>query len=160
MTRFWSLGVVIYVWTPVISSRSRPLNGNASAAESLHQEAEIAYGKHSSPEAVKTFIIITNLQAPTEPEGADAAKQALQLLGSHISPRCIRRLDGSFFAGHTKSYLLAHILLLRLSSRLRDGMKSVYVCISLWLSRRENYNICVSSCTMFVPALSQQTEWY
>lgn len=100
-----------------------------------NQEAEIAYGKHSSPAAVKTFIIITNLQAPTEPAGTDVAKQALQLLSFHISPR----LEGSFFAGHTKSYLLAHILPLCLSSRLKDWMASACerVCAYVHIGKRE-----------------------
>lgn len=121
---------------------------HACAAESQHQEAETAYGKHSSPEAVKTFIIITNLQAPTEPGGAEAAKQPLHLPGFHILPWCIRRLEESFFAGHTKSYLLACISLLCLSSRLRDGMTRGCVC-------QKKQTICV-----WVPSLhSQQTEW-
>lgn len=123
----------IYLWHFVISSRSWSLNVK-SCAESQRQEAETAYGKHSSPEAVKTFIIITNLQASTEPGGAEAAKQALHF---HISPRCIRRLEGSFFAGQTKSYLLAHISSLCLSLRLSDVMKSVCVCVSMPIKKEK-----------------------
>lgn len=60
----------------------------------------------------------------------EAAKQTLHLPGSHILPRCIRGLEGAFFAGHTKSYLLACISLLCLSPRLRDRIKGVCVCAS------------------------------
>lgn len=140
-------GVVHLSLDPVTSSTSLALNSSACAAEAQHQEAEAAYGKHSSPEAVKTFIIITNLQAPTEPGGVEAAKQTLHLPGSHILPRCIRGLEGAFFAGHTKSYLLACISLLCLSPRLRDRIKGVCVCV------------CQSK--LFVPALhcvSKQDE--
>lgn len=143
---------------PVISSTSGPLNGNSCAAESERREAEIAYEKHSSPEAVKTFIIITNLQAPTEPAGAHAAKQALQLLGFHISPLCIRRLEGSFFAGQTqkKAYLLARILPLCLFLKTERGDEEcVYVCISLCLSKKQKY---LRVCARTPYLLSQQTD--
>lgn len=69
------------------------------------QEAEAAREKLSSPQGVTAFIIITNLQAPPEPTGARvAAKRALQILGFHISPQCIRRLEGAFLAGHTHTH--------------------------------------------------------
>lgn len=109
-----------------------------------------AYGKHSSAEAVKTFIIITNLQALTKPGDAGAAKQALHLPSFHILAWCIRNLEGALFAEHTESYLLAHILLLCFSSTLRDGMMRVrvclHVCTSLRLSRGEKQIICVCAC--------------
>lgn len=46
-----------------------PLNATVCAADSRCQEAEAASEKLSSPQGVKTFIIITNLQAPPEPTG-------------------------------------------------------------------------------------------
>lgn len=144
---------------PVISSTSGPLNGNSCAAESERREAEIAYEKHSSPEAVKTFIIITNLQAPTEPAGAHAAKQALQLLGFHISPLCIRRLEGSFFAGHTQKKLIYWLVYCRcaFSSRRKEGMRSVCMCASLY-AYRKNKNICACVLAHRTCSPSKQTE--
>lgn len=73
--------------------------------------------------------MITNLQVPTEPRGAEAAKQALRLSGFHVFLQCIKRLEASFFAGHRKSYLLVYILTVCLSSRLGDVIRSVCVCV-------------------------------
>lgn len=87
--------------------------------------------KNSSPEAVKTFIIITNLQALSEPAGAHAAKQALQLLGFHISPWCIKRLEGASVARRTKKFIywLLFATVPFLKTEQWDS-KCVYVCIS------------------------------
>lgn len=56
------------------------MNATVCTAESRCQEAEAVYEKQSSHQGVKTFIIITNLQAPPEPAGTGAAKQTLQHL--------------------------------------------------------------------------------
>lgn len=46
--------IVVHLFLDPLSSTSGPLNGNSCAAESERRDSEIAYEKHSSPEAVKT----------------------------------------------------------------------------------------------------------
>lgn len=102
--------------------------------------------KHSSPEAVKTFIIITNLQASTEPAGArcQAGSSAPRLSTFHHS--ALGGCKDLFYAGRKKkkkkAYLLTRILPLCLSSRLKDGVRSVFVrvCVSSSPCRRKNTN--------------------
>lgn len=83
--------------------------------------------KNSSPEAVKTFIIITNLQALSEPAGVHAAKQALRLLGFHISPWCIKRLVARWTKKFIYWLLFANVPFLKTE---QWESKCMYVCIS------------------------------
>lgn len=112
MTRLWWWGgaqleaVRLFFRTPVASIYiGAPWAADACAADSYCREAEIAYEKkkkHSSPEAVKTFIIITNLQASTEPAGArcQAGSSAPRLSTFHHS--ALGGCKDLFYAGRKK----------------------------------------------------------
>lgn len=111
--------------------------------------------KHSSPEAVKTFIIITNLQASTEPAGArcQAGSSAPRLSTFHHS--ALGGCKDLFYAGRKKKkkkslFIDSYIATVPFLKTERWGEECVCACVCEQLSMPEKKHklfMCVCACS-------------
>lgn len=140
MTWFWSLrwvtcsGIVHLCLNPCHLLEILALEWQCLCWIIAPREAEIAYGKHSSPEAVKTFIIITNLQAPTEPGGCRSCQAGSPLpQPPHFTTVHIEGWKDLSCRTHKKLFIGLYIA--TVPSLKTEGWEEsvcVYVCFSLW----------------------------